>query len=1050
VFHRYYDSLEYVLKGIALRMRLFVAFDSLLKLCTFFLIILLGSLLVEGAKNLFPYLPFVFYLLALLFLVLVLLQGIWRVISGLSMQQVARRLETVFPRLRDDVTNALLLFRQSERSSDAHEFSDGLVKAHIRKTSDEVSDIHPKQVVNFRRAWSSRGKFLLPLFFAFMVVFTLNSQFPTRTLTYILRPLSALPERETIISVEPTPTVVLRGTPVLIDAKAEGYIPEGFSLKLWPEEGDEIQLEMVTVEEGHFTHRIASAQTSFRYQVFGGNASSPVFDVSVVDAPDIGDIELTLIPPKYTRLPRTIQTEGHIEALKGTVVSLKARATKAVKSGTLILNGKDQILLEVEGDRLKGNLLVFYPGTYSLLIRDDLGFENTNPVQYRIQLIPDKYPESEILSPTENLEVAGSEVLPITYTAKDDFGVTTIRLIYQRAGKEKAVTLKSLKESRFAGPEVFKWDLAALALTPGDRVSYRLEVWDNDSVSGPKSGYSKTFTINIRDEKHRASQETERAQEISDAMLDLLADQLEETKDRKALSEDIARVMEKVDTHYERMGREKPERFDLESLKRNLATLQRRIDQLPNETVTQEMERLSLLAEDIAKKARMREVEALAREIRSRQNRLIEALRDQKDGLTTEALQELMKELETLKDLVSQVMEAFSKMASQLPDEFLNSPELSGMDFKDLFKDLEEIQKKLMEGDLAGALEAAQNLLQSLSEMMAAMARAGTRANMGSFNRLQSEMSHQVGEIEKILKEQREILSGTDSTDRELKRLLEEETEKRLSEMLPRLQESLNRLRNILPSEEEDPVSEMERLLEEKRLESLTEHAKSLKTKFAERPDIKNLLEEISRMMKTLAPGQMDVMDEERRETLSSLSSRQENLRERTQNLGEALEKLSQLFPGMDTRIIDDLNGSADAMGKAFGKLEQEDAPGAIPPEQEAIQRLTRSQQSMQQMAQQMAMGMRASRWGHLWGYDPRGGWYYGPWGPMPTLPQPELRRPREQGYTGLDREEFDTPSKDAYKAPQILREKVMEALKKDVPSQYRREVEKYFKGLTE
>ena len=114
------------------------------------------------------------------------------------------------------------------------------------------------------------------------------------------------------------------------------------------------------------------------------------------------------------------------------------------------------------------------------MIRDDLGFENTHPVQYRIQLIPDKYPESEILSPTENLEVAGSEVLPITYTAKDDFGVTTIRLIYQRAGKEKAVTLKSLKERRFAGPEVFKWDLAALALTPGDRVSYRLEVWDND------------------------------------------------------------------------------------------------------------------------------------------------------------------------------------------------------------------------------------------------------------------------------------------------------------------------------------------------------------------------------------------------------------------------------------------------------------------------------------------------------------------------------------------------------------------------------------------
>ena len=56
---------------------------------------------------------------------------------------------------------------------------------------------------------------------------------------------------------------------------------------------------------------------------------------------------------------------------------------------------------------------------------------------------------------------------------------------------------------------------------------------------------------------------------------------------------------------------------------------------------------------------------------------------------------ELMKELETLKDLVSQVMEAFSKMASQLPDEFLNNPDLSNMDFKDLFKDLEDIQKSI-------------------------------------------------------------------------------------------------------------------------------------------------------------------------------------------------------------------------------------------------------------------------------------------------------------------------------------------------------------------
>jgi hypothetical protein len=166
--------------------------------------------------------------------------------------------------------------------------------------------------------------------------------------------------------------------------------------------------------------------------------------------------------------------------------------------------------------------------------------------------------------------------------------------------------------------------------------------------------------------------------------------------------------------------------------------------------------------------------------------------------------------------------------------------------------------------------------------------------------------------------------------------------------------------------------------------------------------------------------------------------------------LSQALEMLSQLFPGMDTEIIRDLQAAADAMGEASGNLAQADAPGAIPPEQAAIRSLARSQQGMQQMAQQMARQMQAGPGGYPWGYDPRAGWYYGPWGPMPTLPQPDVNQPLERGYTGFDREEFDPPSREAYKAPPILREKVMEALKENIPARYRREVERYFGGLTE
>jgi len=226
------------------------------------------------------------------------------------------------------------------------------------------------------------------------------------------------------------------------------------------------------------------------------------------------------------------------------------------------------------------------------------------------------------------VEVSGREVLPVTFAASDDFGVTAIRLIYQMGGKERSITLQSPKESRYTGPELFKWDLASLALTPGDRVAYRLEVWDNDSVSGPKAGHSRMLTLRVKDERDHAVREVEQAQAIADALLDLLADQLEAVKDRKALADDITGIMDKVEQRLERMKAEKFERLDLEALKRNLAALHRRIEALPRETITKEMERLALLAEDLVKKDTMNEVETVAREIRNRQQRLLDALSD--------------------------------------------------------------------------------------------------------------------------------------------------------------------------------------------------------------------------------------------------------------------------------------------------------------------------------------------------------------------------------------------------------------------------------------
>jgi hypothetical protein len=321
---------------------------------------------------------------------------------------------------------------------------------------------------------------------------------------------------------------------------------------------------------------------------------------------------------------------------------------------------------------------------------------------------------------------------------------------------------------------------------------------------------------------------------------------------------------------------------------------------------------------------------------------------------------------------------------------------------------------------------------------------------MSPFGKLQEEMNRQAGELDKILAEQKEILGQTEGIDRAVKRLAEEETEKKLSRSMPSIREALEELDQSLLPEQKDVIEELGTLLKEGKLERFSQVTKELDKEVAGRAQAQKPLRQLREMMEDLVSDPRESMPPDVKERFPGLASRQDTLKEKTATLAEKLEMLAQLFPGMDTEILNDIKESAGSMGDATRRLKGEDAPGAIPPEQDVIRRLSRSQQGMQQMAQQMAMRMQAARWGYQLVYDPRPGWYYGPWVPMPTLPQPELNRPREKGYTGIDKEEFEPPSKDAYKVPKVFREKIMESLKEGIPSQYRREVEKYFRGLTE
>jgi hypothetical protein len=86
------------------------------------------------------------------------------------------------------------------------------------------------------------------------------------------------------------------------------------------------------------------------------------------------------------------------------------------------------------------------------------------------------------------LEINGDEVLNLEYSARDDFGISEINLIAKIGDREDKVRLQKDDNKRLVLRDQYKWDLNKLALRDGEEAIFFLQVFDNDTISGPKIG----------------------------------------------------------------------------------------------------------------------------------------------------------------------------------------------------------------------------------------------------------------------------------------------------------------------------------------------------------------------------------------------------------------------------------------------------------------------------------------------------------------------------------------------------------------------------------
>lgn len=1060
---------------------------------------------IQGIKSFFPYAPLLYSILTAILLLFLVGWTLFRWSRRVPKEWAALYIEKKCPDLKNNLINCLQLYPQVAGEKHAGAISTSMVLALLRVTQKQLQALRVEELIPTGqiKAKSRLLGILITTVFA-MVLF--NPSSVGETLALWLSPLKDLPPSQTLIDVTPKGVRVVRGSTVTIHAAASGALPKSMELLLRSgaaddrEKGPEERVPMDAIGSGRFSATIQDLQKSFQYRAVAGSFSSPSYAVEAIDPPEIGNLKLTLYPPHYTGLPTQTLLGGNVEGMRGSTIRLEAASTKEVVKGKILIDEGKEVPLKINGRTLQGNLVLFQSQRYRILVEDTLGFRNA-PISYEIRVRPDGFPVVEILKPAEELEVNGDETLALEFSGRDDFGVQEVNLAIRIGDRQEKLPILKEGNKRLIAREQFNWELGKLGLREGEEALYHLEILDNDTVSGPKMGTSRALRLRLKNLKGEHKQVAEIIHDLSNRMVDLLADHLErpppvakeplrpQESGERDLEQRLGEMLKHVEEVMERSEKDRLSDFatwsDLEALKRNLQftkeELLRQKEQASSleekskldDEISSELERMSLLAEDISKRLKAQEMASTAQELMKSQERLLDSLDRLKSG--DKNLDAILKEISQLANLLSALQQGLSQFASRLPDEFINNEAMRGLSFNEMFSALEEIRKKLREGDIEGAMRLARELFNQMASMVAALQSAQQSAMSSTMGRMQGEMARSTSELQELLREQQEILVETEGINKKGLGEREDVLKEKLERFLSQAREELSRLAELFPDEESESgggpagnqldeatlnhlVKNMISRLLNKDFPGFAEVLEMARKELGKKPapqqeskrnKAEASLKGLQADLEALLEEPLAALKEEEKKRLRDLSQRQGLVKERTQDLYEKLNSLFQLFPSLDPKITRNIQEAGGSMGKAQGRLGDLDAKGAVPPEREALDRLSQSQQqmqdSMQQLAQRGQLGrLPVSRLLRMGRFLPSG--MLVPLPGMPEFPQFDV----EGGLTGLDMERFRLPGKEDYRAPRSFREEILESLKKGVPPQLKEQIESYFKNLSE
>jgi uncharacterized protein YukE len=313
------------------------------------------------------------------------------------------------------------------------------------------------------------------------------------------------------VRVEPgSVTVPLNSSVTLTLSGAARHFPTA-RLEAWPLDGGNRGRHFLRADSaGKFSHSFDSLKESFVYR-FSLSAPLPPETVAVVPPPLLRSLQLSMAPPRYTKLPpRELPPgQGNITAYPGTRVQVTLESG-ALRGAGIVFGGKDTAALDVAGKIATGAFTAAKSTEYTFYLIDTLGQASDSLPRFMVSVVPDEAPAARVLKPGMNKVLTTAQVETLWVEGVDDFGIAKMELRWRRSGGQAGEAPRVWDLSEKGAPALIRkpvvWNIRELSLYPGDSLCYWLWVRDNRLSGGAQTACSDTFWFRMPsfEEIHKA------------------------------------------------------------------------------------------------------------------------------------------------------------------------------------------------------------------------------------------------------------------------------------------------------------------------------------------------------------------------------------------------------------------------------------------------------------------------------------------------------------------------------------------------------------------